>query len=222
MCVDDCRFVPAVLLRVVQVERCEIFRSPLLHRESFIDEGRYFGKASRIGQKVLFSVNHSKTTKPQHAGHMGYNAACDHNSEKDRLPPTKDLDRTSPPRSLPPIVRRANLMLGNGPALHTVLGVFAVFLRDNIKRLTISGMILFMAALVNGVSGLEAIYKTHTDTPLWIRSRSVRLASVAIFGTATYSAGIRLIGAYVSCRERWKANQQGDHSRVQNLRRKEK
>ena len=41
-------------------------------------------------------------------------------------------------------------MLDARPALHTVLGLFADFLRVNISRLTISGMALPVAALVRG------------------------------------------------------------------------
>ena len=40
-------------------------------------------------------------------------------------------------------------------------GVLAAFLRDSIKRVTISGMILVVVALVNDVGGLNAIYETH-------------------------------------------------------------
>ena len=89
-----------------------------------------------------------------------------HNSETDCLPPTEDLKETSLPRSVPPIVRRANLMLETRPALHTVLGVFAAFLRDSIRRVAISGMTLPGVGLVDDVGGLNVVHKTHTDITL--------------------------------------------------------
>ena len=49
-----------------------------------------------------------------------------------------------------------------------MLGVFAAFLRDSIKRVTISGMMLSGMVLVKDV-GLDTINKTHTDSPLYIR-----------------------------------------------------
>ena len=57
-------------------------------------------------------------------------------------------------------------MLGTRPVLHTVLGLFAVFLRDNIKRLTITGMRLPVVALINDVAGFYTACNTHTPTPL--------------------------------------------------------
>ena len=70
------------------------------------------GKTKGIGQKnAVSSINRSETTRVRQARHIGYDAASDHNSETDRLFPMKDLKETSPPRSVPPIVRRANLML---------------------------------------------------------------------------------------------------------------
>ena len=105
---------------------------------------------------------------------------------------TRDLKGTSLPLSVPPIVRRANLMLGTRPALHTVLGLFAVFLRDNINRLTISGIMLPVVALVDDTGRLDGIRETHTNTMLRARSRSVRFIFVVIFGTATYPPGTDL------------------------------
>ena len=144
----------------------------------------------------LTSVNRSTTIRVQQAMHIGYDAASGHNSETSLLPSTKDLKGTSPPRSVPPTVRRANLMLDT---LHTVLGVFefAAFLRDSIKRVTISGMILSGVALINDAEGFDAIPKTYNSIPLRVRSHSVRRTFIAIFGTETYCPGRRLIGAYV-------------------------
>lgn len=142
-------------------------------------------------------INRSKTTKARQARHIGYDAASGHNSETDPLLPTKDLaGMASPPCSVPPMVRRANLLLDTWPALHTLRGDFAVFLRESIKRVTISGMILLVVALANDVGGLDVIYKTHTTIPLRIRSRSVRFTFITVFWAATYSAGRGLIAAY--------------------------
>jgi hypothetical protein len=47
-----------------------------------------------------------------------------------------------------------------------VLGEFVVFLRDNIKRLIISGMILPGVVLASGVGGFDAARNTHTPTQL--------------------------------------------------------
>ena len=101
-------------------------------------------KTSKINQKeVLFSINCSKTGGARHARHIGYDVVSGHNSGTDSLPPTKNPGGMAPPPcSVPPIVRRANLMLDTLPVLRIVSGVFAVFLRDNIKRVTISGMML--------------------------------------------------------------------------------
>ena len=63
-----------------------------------------------------------------------------------------------------------------------MLGVLAVFLRDSIKRLTISGMILPVVALVNDAGEPDIAYNTHTATALWIRSRSVRFTSFQYSG----------------------------------------
>ena len=52
-------------------------------------------------------------------------------------------------------------MLDTWPALHIVLGEFAAFFRDNIKRVTIIGMILSAVALTNDVEGLDAICNAH-------------------------------------------------------------
>ena len=57
-------------------------------------------------------------------------------------------------------------MLDTWRALHTVLGLFAVFLRDNIKRVIISGMILPGVTLAGDVDGLDMAYKTHIATTL--------------------------------------------------------
>ena len=101
------------------------------------------GKPSKLVREVSTSLNRSKTTSAQQARYIGYNTESGHNSETDPLPATKNLKgMASPPCSVSPIVRRANLMLGTRPALHIVSGVCAVFLRDSIKRVTISGMIL--------------------------------------------------------------------------------
>ena len=113
------------------------------------------------------------------------------------LPPTKDLKWILPPRSVPPIVRRAKLMLGTWPALHTVLGVFAVFLSDSISRVIISGMTLPGITLINDVGGFDAICTTHTAIQLWVRFRSVRFTFIVISGTVTYTPGRSLIGTYV-------------------------
>ena len=58
-------------------------------------------------------------------------------------------------------------MLETWPALHTVLGVFAAFLRDSIKRVAISGMTLPGVALVDDVGGFNTVCKTHTDIMLF-------------------------------------------------------
>ena len=129
--------------------------------------------------------------------HMGYDAALGHNSETSRLVPTKALEGTSPSRSVPLTVRRANMMLDTWPALHIVLGEFAASLRDSIKRVTISGMMLSGEALVNDVKGLDVIPKTYNNIPLRGRLSSVRWTLIAIFRTETYCPGRRLIGAYV-------------------------
>ena len=68
-------------------------------------------KTSKIGQEVLFSIDNSKTTRALQARHIGYDAVSGHNPEMESLPPTKDRKETSPPRSIPPIVRRANPMV---------------------------------------------------------------------------------------------------------------
>ena len=66
----------------------------------------------RAGQReVLFHINRSETARALQEIHINYDGASDHNSEEDRLPRMKDPKGTSPPRSIPPIVRRANLML---------------------------------------------------------------------------------------------------------------
>ena len=145
-----------------------------------------YGKPSKTGQKdVLSSINCRKTTRARRGEQ---NSASDHNSETDPLPQTRDLKGTSPPRSVPPTVRRANLMLDTWCALHTVLGLFAVFLRDNINRVIISGMILPGVALAGNVGRLDTTCGTHIDTTL-LESSSVRFASAAIFEMATYASG---------------------------------
>ena len=63
-----------------------------------------------------------------------------------------------------------------------MLGVLAVFLRDSIKRQTISGMMLPVVALVNDIGGLGIVCKTHIATPLWIISRSIRFTSLEYLG----------------------------------------
>ena len=97
---------------------------------------------------------------------IGYDAASRHGSETGRLLPTNDLKGTSSPRRVPPIVRRENVMLDTGLALHIVLGESASFLRDSIKRVAISGIILLGVMLGNGVEGLDAIRKTYNNIPL--------------------------------------------------------
>ena len=127
---------------------------------------------NRIKSLKSFFFHKSQQDRQDSAGELiGYDAASGHNSEKDSLPSTRDLKETSPLRSVPPIVCRANFML---PALHTALGVFAVFLRDNIKRLIISGMMLPVVVLANDFGTLDMEYETHTATPLWVRPRFVR------------------------------------------------
>ena len=76
-------------------------------------------------------------------------------------------------------------------------GDFAAFLRESIKRVTISGMILPGEALADNADGLDTIRKTHIATPLWVRSHSVRFGSSVIVGAATYPAGRCLIETYV-------------------------
>ena len=49
-----------------------------------------------------------------------------------------------------------------------MLGVFVAFLRDIIKRVIISGMMLSGTVLVKD-AGLDAICKTYTAIPLYIR-----------------------------------------------------
>ena len=76
-------------------------------------------------------------------------------------------------------------------------GVFAVFLSDSINRVIITGMILPGIVLASHVDRIDTVRRTHVPTQLWVRSRSVRFATSAVIGTATYGAGIRLIVAYV-------------------------
>ena len=83
------------------------------------------------------------------------------------------------------------------PALQAVLGVSAVFLRDIIKRVTISGMTLSGVVLVDEVGGLDTVCNTHTDIALCRRSHSIRFTFIAVFETATYFPGRRLSGAYI-------------------------
>ena len=78
-----------------------------------------------------------------------------------------------------------------------MLGEFAAFLRDSIKRVAIIGMMLSRIALVNDVEGHDAIRETYNITTLRVRLSSVRLTFTAIFGTETHSPGRWLIGAYV-------------------------
>ena len=47
-----------------------------------------------------------------------------------------------------------------------MLGEFAVFLRDNIKRLTMSGMMLPVVALANDMGGFDTVPNTHIPTSL--------------------------------------------------------
>ena len=47
-----------------------------------------------------------------------------------------------------------------------MLGVVAAFLRDSIRRVTISGMTLPGVALADDVGGLNTVYKTHIDITL--------------------------------------------------------
>ena len=62
-------------------------------------------------RRRYFSINRSKTTRARQSIHIGYDAASNHDSEVEPLPPTKDRKETSPPRSIPPLVRRANPMV---------------------------------------------------------------------------------------------------------------
>ena len=77
-------------------------------------EGLKLTYGSKIGQKeVLLSIHHDKTARALQERHIGYEAASAHSSETDSLPPTKNLNgMASSPSSVPPIVRRANLMRG--------------------------------------------------------------------------------------------------------------
>ena len=75
-------------------------------------------------------------------------------------------------------------------------GVFAVFLRDSIKRVIITGIILPRIALAGVVGGIDTVRRTHAPTQLWVRSHSIRFATSAIIGTVTYVAGMRLIVGY--------------------------
>ena len=135
----------------------------------------------RAGQEeVLFYINRSETARTLQAIHINYDGASDHNSE-DRLPPTKDRKGISPPRSVPSTVRRANLMPDGRPALHTIPGALAVFFKDSIKRAIISGMMLPGITLAGDGGRLGTTRKAHIATQLWVRSRSVRFASPAIF-----------------------------------------
>ena len=154
------------------------------------------GKISKIVQVGgLSSTNRSKTTRGQQAIKIEYDVASGHNSETVRLLLTKDLKGTSPPYSVPPIVRRANMMLDTRPALHIVLGEFAAFLRDNIKRVTISGMMLSAVALANDVGGPNVTHNTHNTITL----RVIHIPSdlpYYKFGTETYPPGRVLIEVY--------------------------
>ena len=58
------------------------------------------------------------------------------------------------------------MMLDTRRALHIVLGEFAAFLRDSIKRVAISGIMLSGVRLANGVEGLDAIRKTYNSIAL--------------------------------------------------------
>ena len=84
-------------------------------------------------------------------------------------------------------------MLDTRPALHTVLGLFAVFLSDNIKRVATSGISLPGVALVDDMGRLNATRKTYTIIALRARLWSVRFTFVVIFGRETYSPGRYLI-----------------------------
>ena len=88
-------------------------------------------------------------------------------------------------------------MLETRPALHTVLGLFAAFFRDNIKRVAISGITLPGVVLVGGLGEPNTVCKTHTAISLLVRSRSVRFTFIVVFETATYSPGRRFICTYV-------------------------
>ena len=99
---------------------------------------------------------------------IAQDAASGHSSEIDRLLPTRDLKGTSLPYSFPPIVRRANMMLDTWPALHIVLGELAAFFRDNIKRVTVMGMMLSAVASANDVDGPNATWNAHNIIALRI------------------------------------------------------
>ena len=67
-------------------------------------------------------------------------------------------------------------MLETRSALHTVLGLFAVFLRDSIKRVAISGTSLPGVALADDIDGLNTACKTHAIIPLdKVALRQIRL-----------------------------------------------
>ena len=74
-----------------------------------------------------------------------------------------------------------------------MLGEFAVFLREIIKRVITTGITLLAVALADAVDGPDAACNTHNISTLRVRSRSVRFMLIAMFGTATYSPGRRLI-----------------------------
>ena len=52
-------------------------------------------------------------------------------------------------------------MLETRSALHTVLGLFAAFLRDSIKRVAISGINLPGVTLVDDAGVLDTLCKAH-------------------------------------------------------------
>ena len=87
-------------------------------------------------------------------------------------------------------------MSDTGATLHATSGACPAFLRDSIKRVIISGVILPGVALAGDAGRLDTTLKTHNNTPLWVRSRSVRFGPSMIAGTATYSTGSCLIETY--------------------------
>ena len=181
------------------------------------------GKPSKIVQAGgLPSMNRSKVARAQQAIMIEYNAASRHNSETDPLLPMKDLKGTSPPCSVPPIVRRANMMLDAWPALHIVPREFATLLRDSIKRVTISGMMLSAVALANDVDGPNAIWNTHDIIALPVNHvPSDSLLSQYLERQLTPQEDDR---SQSTCSSLWQrnTNQRGGYSRAQKLGRKVK
>ena len=80
---------------------------------------------------------------------------------------------------------------------HIEPGVFAALLRDNIKRVAISGMRLPQGCVSQKYPALLDKPKTHTAFPLYIRERMIGFNHIEVCEVVTYFAGKSWIGSYV-------------------------